>query len=147
MTGTVWSYGPEFLTDSTATAAGGSGVPKTYIFSRAAGVVVTLPAATGTGHTYRFIVGVTVTSNALAINTASDDDEFRGVVYQTDTDSSDALVAYPAIAADNFDSISMNGTTTGGLTGDWIEVCDVASGVWAVVGHTNANGTVSSPIS
>lgn len=146
MVGTVWSYGPEFITGD-VTIAGGSGVPKSYIFNVASGATATLPAASGTGHSYRFVVGTTVTSNAYAIATASDSDEFRGTILQTDTDTSDALVSYPAIAADNFDTISMNGTTTGGLTGDWIEVMDVASGVWAVTGHVNGNGTVATPIS
>ena len=146
MVGTVWSHGPEFIT-ADVTVAGGAAVPKTYIFNVLTGATATLPAATGTGHVYRFIVGLTVTSNAYIVATASDDDEFRGTILQTDTDTTDTLASYPAIAADNFDAISMNGSTTGGLTGDWVEVADVGTGIWAVWGHVNGNGTVTTPIS
>lgn len=146
MVGTVWSHGPTFITGD-VTVGGGAGVPKTYIFNVLTGATATLPAATGTGHCYRFIVGLTVTSNAYIIATASDDDEFQGTILQTDTDTTDTLVSRPGIAADNFDAISLNGSTTGGLAGDWIEICDVATGIWAVWGHVNGNGTVATPIS
>ena len=112
-----------------------------------AGTAVSLPAATGTGMNLTFIVSVMPTRSAHTIATDSDSDEFVGHTYQVDTDTSDTLAAYPAIAADNFDTISMNGTTTGGLIGDWIELVDILTGNWAVRINTNANGTVATPIS
>lgn len=118
---------------------------KTILLDQADGSACTLPAATGTGTRFRFIVSVTVTSNVHSIACAGTD-EFAGVVLQTDTDTSDTLAAYPALAADNFDIISMNGTTTGGLIGDWFEVEDIATGVWALRGYVNANGTVATPL-
>lgn len=145
MSGTVWSYGPEIITDAAKTVGGGSGVPKTYVLNLAAAQAITLPAATGTGHAYRFVVGITATGDKTILCAGTD--EYAGVIYQVDTDSSDALVAYPAIAADNYDTITLNGTTTGGLIGDWIEVVDVVTGTWALVGHTNGNGTVATPLS
>ncbi len=119
---------------------------KTILFYHADGSVITLPAATGTGMTFRFIVSVTVTSNVHSIATDSDSDEFAGHTYQVDTDTTDTVKAYPAIVADNFDLISMNGTTTGGLIGDWIELVDIVTGTWAVNFLTNGNGTVAAPI-
>lgn len=118
---------------------------KTIALDQADGSALTLPAATGTGTRFRVVVSVTVTSNAHSISCAGTD-EFVGVIYQVDTDTSDAIVAYPALAADDFDVISMNGTTTGGLIGDWFELEDVASGSWALLGYSNANGTVATPI-
>ena len=119
---------------------------KVILLDTATGSVVTLPAATGTGMKLTFIVSVTVTSNVHAIN-CDGTDEFIGHAYQTDTDSSDALVSYPQVAADDFDGISMNGTTTGGLIGDRIELIDIAAGSWACLLFTNGNGTVATPIS
>lgn len=141
------------LATSPAPVAAGSAITlaetshdgRTILLDTAAGSVVTLPAATGSGMRVRILVSVAPTSNNHRVLCAGTD-EFAGVVYQVDTDSSDALVAYPALAADNFDTLTLNGTTTGGRIGDWIEVEDVASGVWALVGHTNASGTVATPL-
>lgn len=113
---------------------------------QATGSVITLPAATGTGIKYTIIVSVTVTSNLHSINCAGTD-EYAGVIYAVDTDTSDAIVAYPALAADNFDAIDMDGSTKGGLSGDRIELVDIASGVWAMKGDINQTGTPASPLS
>jgi len=119
---------------------------KIILLDQADGSVITLPAATGSGLKVELIVSVTVTSNVHSIATDSDSDEFLGHVYQVDTDTSDAIAAYPAVVADNFDLISMNGTTTGGLIGDRIKLLDLITGVWAIDMLTNGNGTVASPI-
>lgn len=118
---------------------------KTLLLDAADGSELTLPAASGSGARFRVVVSTTVTSSASSIACAGTD-EFHGVVYQIDTDTSDAIAAYPALTADNFDIISLNGTTTGGISGDWFELEDVASGVWAVVGYTNASGGVATPL-
>tara|TARA_R110000868_G_scaffold123837_2_gene327651 strand:+ start:2535 stop:3065 length:531 start_codon:yes stop_codon:yes gene_type:complete len=115
---------------------------KTIALDTLAGSVCTLPLATGTGARLRFVVTVAPTSNAHVIKAPSGVDMLSGVIYQTDTDTGDALVAYPAIAADTYDTITLNGTTQGGLIGDVIELEDVVSGTWALVGFVNGNGTV-----
>jgi len=105
----------------------------------------TLPAASGSGKKYRFIVGVTATGDKV-IQVANSTDEFAGIVYQVDTDTGDALVAYPAVDADGFDTVTLNGSTTGGLAGDYIEVVDVASGLYMIAGHTAGTGVVATPL-
>lgn len=121
---------------------------KTILLDTASGSVATLPSASGSGAIFRFVVSTTVTSNDHIVQVAaSTDDEFNGHMIQTDTDTSDTLVSYPALAADNFDTITMNGTTKGGLVGDEIIVQDIASGLWSVKGHINANGSVATPFS
>lgn len=135
---------PLVLDAATPDALTSDNFGRTVRFDRAAGVDVTLPAATGSGGRYRCLVGVTVTSNDINIRCAGTD-EFAGTILQTDTDTSDTLASYPALAADNFDVISLNGGTTGGFAGDWIELEDIASGVWAVYGHINGTGTVATP--
>ncbi len=101
---------------------------KVVTLGSADGDTVTLPAASGTGDTYTIIVATTVTSNSHIIQVANATDEFVGVVYQVDTDTGDALVAYPALDGDGFDTITMDGSTTGGLQGDKYVLIDIASG-------------------
>jgi hypothetical protein len=112
----------------------------------AAESVVTLPAATGTGNVYTFIVAA-VNTNNHKIQVANATDEFAGMIYQIDTDTTDTVTAYPALAADNFDTITLNGTTKGGIVGDRITIIDIASGVFQLEGNTNASGTVASALS
>lgn len=149
-----------FVGDVTGSATGGSPVAagstvtvtaaqsgKTILLDTATGSVVTLPAASGTGNSWVFEVSVTVTSNDHVIQVANASDEFAGVIWQIDTDTTDTVAAYPAIAADNYDTITMNGTTTGGLIGDRIVVKDIATNVFSIHGVTNANGVVATPLS
>lgn len=83
----------------------------------------------------------------LAQGLALDGDEFRGTLLRTDVDSSDALTSVPALESDAYNTITMNGTTKGGMQGDIIEIEDLAAGVFGVWGHVNASGTVASPFS
>ena len=131
--------------DASLTQASHAG--KIVTLGSADGDTVTLPAATGTGDVYTIVVATTVTSNSHIIQVANATDEFRGVVYQVDTDTSDTLVAYPALDADGYDTITMDGSTTGGLTGDVYVIRDIASGVFQLEGHQNATGTVATPLS
>lgn len=134
------------VTLSTATAAptAAANAGKLHILSRAAGVTVTLPAATGTGHTYRFFVGTTVTSNGYIIKVADATDVMAGMaVVANDTDASASIFE---TAADS-DTITMNGTTTGGILGAQVEVQDVATNLWRVLVHTAATGTEATPFS
>ncbi len=119
---------------------------RTIYLDTASGSVITLPAATGSGARYRFLVSVTPTTNAHLLNAAGTD-EFHGHMLQTDVDTTDTLASYPAIAADDFDVVSLNGTTSGGLTGDEIVIEDLIAGVWFVKGTINSNGTVVTPFS
>lgn len=137
---------PRFLSSATLTLTA-KDAGKTVIWDTAGtGSIVTLPAATGTGNVFKFLMGATTTSNKV-IQVANSTDEFAGIVYQVDTDTGDALVAYPAVASDNYDTVTLNGTTTGGLVGDVIEIVDVASGIFAISGHTNGTGIVATPLS
>jgi hypothetical protein len=139
------SFGP-VLVGASLTLVAATHEGRTIYLDQATGSAATLPAATGSGTKFRIVVSTTVTSGSSTIACAGTD-EFAGVVYQVDTDTSDTVVAYPALAADDFDVITMNGTTTGGLQGDWYEVEDISTGVWALLGYQNANGTVLTPLS
>ena len=113
-------------------------------FNVAAGVTVTLPAATGTGNRYRFIVNTTVTSAADIVAVVGNDGFFGMAYIVTDSDSVDLRVHGFKAAADS-DQISMNGTTTGGIAGDWIEVIDMAADRWYARCFLAATGTEATP--
>jgi hypothetical protein len=106
---------------------------------------ITLPAATGTGDIYRFIVSVVNTSNYV-INVADATDTIAGSVNILDADST-AQTAYAATGAD--DTITLNGTTTGGALGDWLEFVDIATNQWAVRGQlvVPAGSNIADPFS
>jgi len=93
-------------------------------------VTLTLPAATGSGNVYKFIVSVTNTSNYI-IKVADATDTIDGIMMMLDEDGT-AMSAFPTVAAS--DTITMNGTTTGGVLGDYLELIDIASDQYHVRG-------------
>lgn len=112
--------------------------------NRAAGITFTLPAASGTGRWYKIFVGTTVTSNNLIVQAASASDIMAGTALVAQ-DAGDTAVLWET-AADS-DTITMNGTTKGGIKGDMIELIDVSSGVWFVKVTATATGTEATPFS
>jgi hypothetical protein len=114
------------------------------IFNVAAGATVTLPASAGTGDRYRFLVHTTITSNSAKIQVANSTDVMEGCI-MTNQDSGDTVAGWET--ASTSDTITLNGTTTGGLKGDYIELEDAISGFWRVHGMTSATGTEASPFS
>ena len=114
------------------------------VLSAAAGQAIVLPAATGTGNKYPFVVGTTITSNSSTIKVANATDIFTGRVILAQ-DSADTVVEFDAGASD--DTVTMNGSTTGGLKGDRIEITDIASGLFHVEIVASATGTEATPFS
>lgn len=117
--------------------------------NRAAGVAVTLPPATGTGNTYQFVVGTTITSVGATITTGvvgASSDAFQGVAL---TEDGGTLTGWLAVAgAGGSDVITLNGSTTGGFVGDFIEMQDIGAGVWQVKRFlTKSTGTAATPFS
>lgn len=109
--------------------------------SAAAGMTITLPAATGTNAMYRFVVSTTVTSNSYKIQVANATDVLvgkasvaggTGTVFSTLTTS---------------DTLTMNGSTQGGVAGSYVEITDVASGVFVVRANLLGSGTPITPFS
>ena len=95
-----------------------------------AAVTLTLPAATGTGAVYKFIVSVTNTSN-YKIQVADATDTIDGIMLYLDEDGT-AVTAFPTVAAS--DTITLNGGTTGGIVGDYLELIDIATNQYHVRG-------------
>lgn len=117
---------------------------KTIVLDRAAGVTVTLPASSGSGARYRFYTKTTVTSNNNVIQVANATDVMKGVCWMAnDTDNSVSGFE----TASTSDTITMNGSTKGGIAGDVIELVDVVSGVWSVQCYLTGTGTEATPFS
>ena len=93
-------------------------------------VTLTLPDATGSGTTYKFIVTVANTSNYV-IKVPDANNTIDGVITMLDMDGT-AVTGYPTVAAS--DTITLNGGTTGGQIGDYLELVDIATDKWHVRG-------------
>jgi hypothetical protein len=110
----------------------------------ASGATVTLPAASGTGNIYRFFVSTTITSNNYVIQVANGDDTMAGVAIVANDGGDTASIFETAATSD---TITLNGTTTGGILGGTIEIQDVASNVFSVVARGAATGSEATPFS
>lgn len=118
---------------------------KTILFDQLAGTTVTLPAATGTGAKYRFRTKVLATSNNNIVKVANGTDIIQGMLAAL-SDNANAMLGWIAGAAD--DTITLNRTTTGGVTrGEIIEIEDVGAGLFLVTGLIAQNGTEATPFS
>lgn len=110
----------------------------------AAGLTLTLPAAAGTGDTYEIVVGTTITSNNLVVQVANASDVMTGT-HIMGQDAGDTVVLFETAATS--DTITMNGSTKGGVKGTWIRLKDAYSGVWALEGSLVCTGTEATPFS
>ena len=109
-----------------------------------AAATFTLPAATGSGAEYRFIVSVVNTSNYV-IQVANGDDTIDGSV-TLHQDSAATVASFNTVAAS--DTITLNGTTKGGVSiGDEITLLDMATNQYMVKGVLTASGTEATPFS
>jgi len=126
----------------TLTSASHAG--RTMNLNVASGATVTLPAASGTGNIYKFFVQTTVTSNDYIIQVANSSDTMSGMAIVAN-DGGDTASIFET-AADT-DTITMDGTTTGGILGAQVEIQDDASNKFSVVVRTAATGTEATPFS
>ena len=142
--GAVEATTPISATGATLTCTADTHAGRTIVISAVAGCAVTLPAATGTGSVYRFIIGATITSNSTTIKVANTTDVMSGRAFVI-SDGAAAVLGYATGATS--DTITLNGTTLGGLIGDHIEIIDAIAGTFAVRVFTAATGTEATPFS
>jgi hypothetical protein len=116
---------------------------KTVLLDRAAGIAVTLPVATGGGARYRFVVKTAASGGSYVLRGGASD-VLRGNAIQF-ADGGNTVNGYEAGASD--DTVTLNGTTTGGLAGDVVEFEDIAANVYAVSVNAAATGVEASPFS
>ena len=133
------NYGIVTVTTEAVTITDEGYVGQRIVLNRAAGVTATLPEATGSGNRYEFILLVDATGNQI-VKVANASDTMMGMAYI----GADGETFY---TADTSDTITLNGTTTGGEKGARIICDDVAENLWAVVVMSEASGTEATPFS
>lgn len=120
----------------------------TILLNTAAGSVVTMPAALGTGNIYKFVVTTTTTSGAHKILAASSSDFLIGNA--VGSTAAGATLKFSSTSASTNHSIQMPFAGTqpsGGLIGDWYEFTDIAAGLWEVKGMYTAGTVATTPFS
>lgn len=101
--------------------------------------------ANNQGVTYTIWVPTTISTSSLKIGTTSgSSDIYVGSVISVDSDTSGAVVGFSANASSN-DFINLNGTTTGGVAGTWIQIFAIAANKYMVTGVVVGSGTVATP--
>ena len=116
---------------------------KIITLNKTDGIAVTLPAASGTGNTYKFFVGTTVTSVGTTIKVVGNDTMVGGAINAADGGATAAM--FEASGTD--DTITLDGSTTGGIKGDFVELVDVAADLWLVRVIGSATGSEATPFS
>ena len=117
-------------------------------FSDADGATITLPDSGGgalIGVTFEFYILVTATSNEHRITfTDHANEKFYGALHAVDIDGTASSSIWHATANAGYDSIHMNGTTTG-LQGTRIKITNIAADHWHVEGNVLCSGTPATP--
>jgi len=97
------------------------------------------------GVVYTIWVPTTISTSSLKIGvTAASGDLYVGAVMSIDSDTSGAVVAFSANGSSN-DFINLNGTTTGGVAGTWVQIVAIAANKYMVTGNVIGSGTVATP--
>lgn len=112
----------------------------------AAGQAFTLPYATGKGGCYRLFVQTTYTSSSTIV-VKPGNNPLTGaadVIYGAIDVIGSSTNTFAATANG---TLTMNGSTTGGLKGSYIELEDAAQGIWRVNGSLLGSGTAATPFS
>lgn len=114
---------------------------KIYLLDTATGSVVTLPTPAAGLH-YRFLVSVSVTSNSHIIGGSAGEFLLGSINMVIDTSAtSEGQVLDGATHL----TLTMNGSTTGGLQGTYLEFIGLNSTQWAVHGTVVGSGTLATP--
>ena len=131
--------------DTTLTTADSG---KLYIFNDDDGATLTLPDSGGgdiIGWYIDVMIAVTATSNShKVICSDTGNEDMVGNFTSVDTDTSDAVAAWPAIQGDGYDFVNFNGGTTG-IMGTTCRITNIAADLWQVVGTHVGTGTVATP--
>lgn len=131
-------------TSSTLTVTEAAHDKKIIVLDRAAGIAVTLPAASA-GLEFEFIVKTTFTGAASIKSVASADIMIGQALLGNDSDNT--VVAWQSLAASTNDTIDLFGTanSTGGIAGQRIRILGLAANLWHVDIIGDAAGTEATP--
>jgi hypothetical protein len=98
--------------------------------------------ANNEGVVYTIWVPTTIATSSLKIGT-NGTDKYVGSLLSVDTDSSGAVVGFTAASSNDF--INLNGSTTGGVAGTWIQIVAIAANKYMVTGVVLGSGIVATP--
>jgi type 1 fimbria pilin len=127
--------------DVSLTSASHAG--RVMLLDKADGLTVTLPAASGSGNVYKFFVKTTVTSNNYVIQ-LSGSDTMSGVAVVANDGGNGASIFE---TASDSSTITLDGSTKGGILGGMVELQDLYSGKYLVKIHQSATDTEATPFS
>jgi hypothetical protein len=116
------------------------------LLNQAAGSVATLPAATGTGNTYKLLISVATTSAAEKVLTNPTTDVIIGTAQGENAGTAKVFVGN----AGTYHSLQMPFTgsqPSGGFVGDSMDCTDIASGTWLCNIRYQAGTTPTTPYS
>lgn len=116
---------------------------QTIMLDTAAGSVVTLPPATGSGNRYKFVVKVLATSNSHEV--AGDN---TGTFYGTlEVNKAGTVTNYTSAGTNKSVKFLNDGTQGCHQIGDTFEVIDVDTNKYGIYGLTTGTGTLATPFS
>lgn len=160
------SYGPNVIPTqltASATLTRDAYAGKLILVAAAAGLTLTLPTivttantassgpgndpntANNVGSVYTFLFTAPVTSNSYVI-LCGGSDIMIGTA-QMASSSAPLSAGFAAIAASAFVKVTMNGSTTGGLAGTYIQAIAIAANRYFVTVLSNGTGTSATPFS
>ena len=96
------------------------------------------------GATFTILNSITKTGD-LVVQVANSTDVMTGMATIVDTDSSDNMEGFMTVAAS--DTITLDGTTTGGITHATIVCTVLATGLWSVSVNTGGSVNLVTPFS
>ena len=96
------------------------------------------------GATFTIINSITKTGD-LVVQVANSTDVMTGMATMLDTDTNDTMEGFMTVAAS--DTITLNGSTTGGVTHATIVCTVLATGLWKVSVDTGGTGNIATPFS
>jgi hypothetical protein len=132
---------PVVISSATVTLSHAEHAGRPIVFSKAGGIVCTLPAATGTGDIYRIIIAATFTGTSTIATSPSTDYLLGTYMNMTGAEG------YANASTTNKITNYVSSNTTGGVAGERIDLMDIASGKWAVTISSEAGGTEATPFS
>lgn len=117
---------------------------KVVTLASTGGLVITPPPATGTGTTYRIWVLTTISGGNVTLDfkAAAASDIALGMAF---TYKATSFTSYITVANTNL--VTWDGSTMGGIAGDFLEMTDMATNKWRIGIWGNQTGTIATPFS
>lgn len=131
------------LTTSTLTVTSATHSGKIVVLDSTHTQTVTLPASSGGGDIYTFMVKTTSTDGSKIIQVANTTDVIAGASWAANTQNTIDTFITSATS----DTVTMNNTTQGGVAGTRVVITDIASGTFHVHVQNITTGNPATPFS